>query len=397
MPAHPFDGETRIDRRVPERRNDSAMRAPWARLERGAGEAWVLVLSGDWTLQAKPPPRSAMLRQLPESGATLTFDSEGLGRWGSPLLLFVEALARAARERGLHLQDDGLPEGVRRLLHLARSTPQQAGIPARSPAGILYRVGILVLTQIADTRAVLGFVGGAVLALPRAFTGRARFRGSDLAQLLQDAGADSLPIVGLLSFLIGMVLAFVGAVQLAQFGAQVYVADLVAIGMTREMGAMMTAIVMAGRVGAAYAAHLGTMQVNEEIDALRTLGIPPLEFLALPRLLALTLMLPLLCMYSDLVGILGGMLVAGSLFDIGMTQYLEQTRLAIDLTDFFLGLFKAMVFGSLVATASCFEGLRCGRSSAAVGTATTRAVVLSIVSIIVADTIMTVITHVLDI
>ena len=219
----------------------------------------------------------------------------------------------------------------------------------------------------------------------------ARFQRSELLLTLQQVGAQALPIVSLISFLVGIILAYVGALQLRQFGAQVYVADLVGIAMTREMGAMMAAIIMAGRTGAAFAAQLGTMQVNEEIDALQTLGIPAMEFLVLPRMLALALMMPLLGVYADLLGILGGAVVGLGTLDLGAAEYYYRTINAIGLDDFVAGVMKASVFGVLVAIAGCLRGMQCGRSSAAVGAAATSAVVTGIVLIIVSDAMLTVV------
>jgi phospholipid/cholesterol/gamma-HCH transport system permease protein len=218
--------------------------------------------------------------------------------------------------------------------------------------------------------AMLGFIGEAILAGLRLATGQARFRRVDLVLFVQESGVQALGIVTLISFLIGLILAFMGAVQLRQFGAQIFVADLVGLGMTREMGCVMTGIIMAGRTGAAFAAQLGTMQVNEEIDALQTMGIPPMEFLVLPRMLALMLMMPLLCVYADLLGMLAGLLV-----DLG------------------LGLGKSVIFGALVALAGCLRGMQCGRSASAVGAAATSAVVSGIVWIIVADGLCAVLTN----
>jgi phospholipid/cholesterol/gamma-HCH transport system permease protein len=194
-----------------------------------------------------------------------------------------------------------------------------------------------------------------------------------------------------------LILAFVGAVQLQMFGAQIFVANLVGIAMVRVLGAVMAGIVMAGRTGAAFAAQLGTMQVNEEIDALRTLGVSPMEFLVLPRMLALVVMMPLICIYADLMGVLGGLIVGVGMLDIGLLQYINQTRAALNLTFFFIGLFQACVFGVLVALAGCLRGMQCGRSASAVGAATTSAVVTSIVAIIVATGIITVVCNVLGI
>jgi phospholipid/cholesterol/gamma-HCH transport system permease protein len=176
-----------------------------------------------------------------------------------------------------------------------------------------------------------------------------------------------------------------GAVQLRSFGAQVYVADLVAIAATREMGCLMTGVIMAGRTGAAFAAQLGTMRVNEEIDALVTMGIPPMDFLVLPRMLALVLMMPILTVYADLLAILGGGVVGVTVLGLGLVEYVDRTLHALSLTNVFLGIFKGSVFGVLVAVAGCLRGIQSGRSAAAVGLAATSAVVTAIVLIVVAE------------
>jgi phospholipid/cholesterol/gamma-HCH transport system permease protein len=234
-------------------------------------------------------------------------------------------------------------------------------------------------------------VGESALALARAAVGRARYRRVDLLLNIEEAGANALGIVSLISFLIGLILAFVGAIQLRQFGAQIYIADLVAIGMAREMGAMMAAIIMAGRTGAAFAAQLGTMRVNEEIDALTTMGISPFEFLVLPRMLGLILMMPLLTIYADIVGILGGAVVGIGMLKVGLIPYWHHTWEAASAGDFAAGLIKSVVFGVLIAIAGCMRGMQSGRSSAAVGLAATSAVVTGIVLIIVSDAILTVV------
>lgn len=227
--------------------------------------------------------------------------------------------------------------------------------------------------------------------------GRATWQRSDLLIAMQEAGAESLPIVSLICFLIGMIFAFVGVRQLEPFGAGVYVADLVAVAMVREMAPIMTAIIMAGRTGAAYAAGLGTMKVNEEIDALSSMGVDPVEFLVLPRLVALIVMLPLLSLYGSLLGILGGTVVSLLMMDVGLLQYLTETGDSMQLSSLLGGFFKAFVYGSLVAIAGCQQGMACGSSAMAVGEATTRAVVMGIVLIIVSAAILTVIYITLDI
>ena len=213
----------------------------------------------------------------------------------------------------------------------------------------------------------------------------------DLAQQVLQA----LGIVGLISFLVGLTLAFQSAYQLRQFGAQIYVADLVGIAMSQQMGALMVAIIMSGRSGAAFAAQIGTMQVSEEVDALQTMGLSPVEFLVLPRLLALMLMIPFLTVYADLLGILGGGFVGVTMLKLTATEYWIETKSALTLADFAKGLINGEVFGTLVALAGCLRGMQCGRSSAAVGLAVTSAVVTGIVWIVCSDAILTVIYNVL--
>ena len=291
-----------------------------------------------------------------------------------------------------------MPEGVGRLIALATAVPERKGArkeAAREP--FFSRVGASAIASWQSARELLAFIGEATIALSRFLVGKASFRRSDLILFIQQCGADALPIVTLICVLVGLILAFIGAVQLMMFGAQVYVADLVGIAMVRVMGAVMVGIVMAGRTGAAFAAQLGTMQGNEEIDALKTMGVSPMEFLVLPRMLALVLMMPLLCVYADLMGVLGGLIVGVGMLDIGLLQYINQTKAALKLSYFFIGIIHAIVFGVLVSLAGCLRGMQCGRSASAVGEATTSAVVTSIVAIIVATGIITVICNVLGI
>ncbi len=359
---------------------------------RPADDVLQVRIAGSWKLGRGLPSADEVQRQL-ASGAPVrrvTFDARELGGWDSGLLTFLTRVI--ARNKAQHIEIDqaGLPEGVRRLLALAGAVPERTDTGRGARPSWLARVGSATVDGFQGGRDTLAFLGEASVAFVRLLGGRARYRRSDLYLILQEVGAQALPIVSLISFLVGVILAYVGAIQLRQFGAQIYVADLVGIAMTREMGAIMAGVIMAGRTGAAFAAQLGTMQVNEEIDALRTLGLPPMEFLALPRMLALALMMPLLCVYADLLGILGGAAVGTGVLDLGITQYYVQTTQAIQLADGVAGLLKAAVFGVLVAGAGCLRGIQCGRSSAAVGTATTSAVVTGIVLIIVSDAIMTV-------
>jgi phospholipid/cholesterol/gamma-HCH transport system permease protein len=356
-------------------------------------------VGGPWRLRAGLPAPREVEQALEKGGMRrVAFDAAGLTAWDSSLVTFLVQALEACKRRGVDVDRGGLPEGVQRLLALAEAVPEKQGARAgQARPSFLVRVGSATLAGLAEARTFVAFLGEAVLALGRFFSGRARYRRVDFLLELQEAGARALPIVTLISFLVGLIMAFVGAVSLQQFGAGIYVANMVAVAMTREMGAMMTAIIMAGRTGSAYAAQLGTMNVSQEIDALTTMGIPAMDFLVLPRMLALSLMMPLLAVYSDFIGMIGGAVVATGMLDLGVAQYWEQTKGAIAMKDFFSGVGKSAVFGILVALAGCMEGIRAGRSASAVGDAATRAVVSAIVYIIVTDGIFAVIFHVLGI
>jgi phospholipid/cholesterol/gamma-HCH transport system permease protein len=379
--------------------------------KKGVGNAWQLTagqpdgavtlhLSGPWSLQGALPRAREIESQLPASGssAKLQFDTGELGAWDTSLLTFLISVDKLAKARGMEIDRAGLPAGIGRLLDLATAVPERQGARREgATAPWLERVGKSAMASGKATAEMIDFVGEAAIAFGRLFTGRARFRVSDLMMVIQDCGASALGIVTLISVLVGLILAFVGALQLQAFGAQIYVADLVGIATVREMGAMMTAIVMAGRTGAAFAAQLGTMQVNEEIDALATLGLSPMEFLVLPRMIALILMMPLLCIYADLMGILGGAAVGIGMLHLSPTLYFNETQHAIHLVDIAVGVFKAGVYGVLIALSGCLRGMQCGRSASAVGLAATSAVVTGIVFIITSDGVFNVITNVLHI
>jgi phospholipid/cholesterol/gamma-HCH transport system permease protein len=357
-------------------------------------------LAGDWTIKEELPAVEEVQKQA-DSGPPLqriAFDTQGLGRWDSGFITFLIKLFDQFNRSQIDTDKEGLPEGVRRLLDLAAAVPEKKdarAVAVQEP--FLVQIGKASMDVARQVTALTTFLGEATMAFGRFLVGKAKFRRTDLWLTIQQCGADALPIVSLISFLVGMILAFVGAVQLALFGAQIYIANLVGIAMAREMGAIMTAIIMAGRTGAAFAAQIGTMQVNEEVDALTTMGISPMEFLVLPRMLALIVMMPLLCLYSDLVGIMGGFVVGTGMFDISFTQYMEQTKASLNLTQFGIGVFKSAIFGVIVAIAGCLRGMESGRSASAVGDAATSAVVTSIVLIIVLDGIFAVVTNIIGI
>ena len=359
-----------------------------------------LRLAGEWVVGEPIPPIDDVLTRLASGPAPrrIDFDASRLRRWDSLLLTFLIKLIDYCAEHAVEANREGLPQGVQGLLALAYAVPERQGARRESQrVRWLTRIGHQALDASREVINLITFVGEACQGLWAFLLGRARYRRSDLVLLIEECGAKALPIVTLISLLVGLILAFVGAMQLKMFGAQIYIADLVGIGMAREMGAMMTGIIMAGRTGAAFAAQLGTMQVNSEIDAFKTLGVSPMEFLVLPRMLALILMMPLLCLYADVVGMLGGALVSIGLFGISPMEYIHETQAALDFTDFAVGLVKAAVFGVIVAIAGCMRGMQCGRSSSAVGLAATSAVVTGIVFIVVSDALMTIITTVLDI
>ncbi|MGZ6251810.1 MAG: MlaE family ABC transporter permease [Candidatus Binataceae bacterium] len=355
--------------------------------DRNSDSTLVVHLSGPWHLQRNLPPISLLLSELGSRPETkrLAYETAELTHWDSGLISFLTNAAEICRARGIAEDRGGLPAGLRRLLELAEAVPEKKG--ARSEAArvsFFTRVGNATLGYGLSVNEFLSFLGEVTLAFGKFFRGKARYRKIDLMEVIQECGPDAVGIVALISFLVGVILAFMGAVQLSQFGASIYVADLVGIGMVRDMAAMMTAIIMSGRTGAAFAAKLGTMKVTQEIDALTTMGVSPLEFLVLPRILALILMMPLLCICADLVGILGGLFVGVAMLGLSPGSYMRETISTLTLVNLFGGIIKGTFYGVLIAIAGCLRGFQCGNSSSAVGDAATQAVVMAIVMIVVA-------------
>jgi phospholipid/cholesterol/gamma-HCH transport system permease protein len=352
----------------------------------------VIGVYGRWKIDSTVPPVDDSLKRIETlpGQVCVVIDAQQLGAWDSTLITFLLKLKTLCSEKGLTLDTQQLPSGIQRLLALATAVPEREGARRSAEKGpFLARLGDAALSVQREILDMLAFIGEAFLAFCRFLAGRAQFQKSDLLGFIRDCGPRALPIVTLISLLVGLIFAFVGAIQLLMFGAQIYVANLVAVAMVRVMGAVMAAVIMAGRTGAAFAAQLGTMQVNEEIDALKTLGISPMEFLVLPRMLALVLMMPLLCVYADIMGIIGGMIVGVGMLNLGLVEYVNQTRASLSLSYFWIGLLYSAVFGVLIALSGCLRGMQCGRSASAVGDATTSAVVTSIVAIVVATAIIT--------
>ena len=359
-----------------------------------------LKMSGSWKLDKDLPSVDAISRQLEKySGLqSICIDAREVDEWDSGLLIFMGRSLEIATQQDLELKTIGLPEGATKLLQLAVAVPEKKDArKAPQHKTFLVHLGDETVDFFQGCGDLLEFVGDTTMAFVRLMRGKAQFRRSDFFQVLESCSGQALPIVTLISFLVGIILAFVGLIQLKFFGAEIFIADLVGIAMFRVMAAIMTGIVMAGRTGGAFAAQLGTMQVNQEIDALKTLGISPMDFLVLPRMLGLTLMMPLLALYANLMGVIGGAVVALGEPNISLVQYYHRTVAAVGLWDLGIGLFSSVVFGVIVALSGCMRGMQCGRSASAVGDAATAAVVTAIVGIIVSTAIITLITSILGV
>ena len=359
-----------------------------------------VALAGSWKLGQDLPSAGEVLHAFEGMSGirSIAFDTRELAEWDSGLLIFLKQLSEFSAQKKITIEESGLPQGARKLLALAAAVPaKEDARKAERKVAFLVHVGNETVDFFKAAGDILAFIGDTVVAFLNLLRGKAQYRHSDLWLIMEACGGQALPIVSLICFLVGLILAFIGAIQLQLFGAQVYVADLVGIAMVRLMAAIMTGIVMAGRTGGAFAAQLGTMQVNQEIDALKTLGISPMEFLVLPRMLALAVMMPLLCLYANVMGILGGMVVGVGMLDIGMIQYYNETAKAVNLWNLGIGLFSGIVFGVIVALSGCMRGMQCGRSASAVGDAATSAVVTAIVGIILSTAVITVICNLLGI
>jgi phospholipid/cholesterol/gamma-HCH transport system permease protein len=347
-----------------------------------------LQAGGSWSIHQTVPAAEELRARLqpPAAVAGLRFDFSALGDWDSSLVSVVTEVARICRARNIPIETGGLPPGVERLLHMALAVPEQNARQSPDRELFFTRLGRAGLTLGANVLEVFSFLGLAWLSLGRLLRGRAVFRWNDVWLIMQRCGAEALPIVTLINFLIGLILGFVGAVQLEAFGATVFMATLVGVAMARELGGLMTAIIMSGRTGAAFAAEIGSMKSSQEVDALKTLGLQPMDFLVLPRLLALMLMMPLLTIYGNVMGMIGGAVVAPA-FDVTWTQYFHQLIASVDVPNYAAGIIKSFFFGVIVAGAGCLKGMESGSSSTAVGLATTSAVVTSITTIIAVDAV----------
>lgn len=356
-------------------------------LEARIAGAWALAdgLSDTRTLE------SALTELAPGTRAgTLRFDCSALERFDSSLVCYVIRCAALCAERGIVFARETLPADVAKLIDLTLANRRPPEAERGEDPAFTARVGRWGEKVFRDADRALSFLGETAIAVARLFGGKARFRWRDVVYFIEECGVNALPIITLISFITGMILAYIGSMQLQQFGAVIYVASLIALAMTREMGVIMTCVIMCGRTGSAFAAQIGSMQASEEISALRVLGVNPVEYLVLPRLIALTLMLPLLTLYSDCVGMLGGLFVMGSM-DITPEQYWRQIVVTLNMNHVLSGVLKSFFFGFMVAWAGCHRGMAAGKSSLDVGGAATSAAVLGMVLIVIGDGVFAVI------
>lgn len=356
----------------------------WLVDERG----WTLQLQGDWR-GAAVTLRSGGPEPELSAGAQVKVDTGVMSHWDAGTAPALWRLMAPLRRQGVEFDLQALPEAVQAALELALPKPDAAPdtLPHESAAAGVWQ-GLRVWGR--DAMLTAAFVGEVLLALLRLLRGKAVIRWSDYGRLVDQTGPMSLPIVSLTCFLIGLMLAYMGGAQLERIGGQTYIADVVTVGVVRELAGLMTGVILAGRVGAAFAAQLGTMKANEEIDALRALGIDPVEYLVLPRVLAMMTVAPLLVAYASVVGVLAGLPPAVGIYGVPPFEYLYKCLTALTWTHLWIGLLKGTMYIFLVALAGCREGLHAGRDAQSVGSATTTAVVKALVWIVVAASATTV-------
>jgi phospholipid/cholesterol/gamma-HCH transport system permease protein len=357
-----------------------------------AGDVMEVSLAGIWQITESRPTWTGVLDGRNPARVKLRVDA--VEKWDSSMLLFLFSAQQWCRVTGAYCDIDALPEKIQRLLTQLASS-HETSVPFDRSENFLVTVGNATKDLVSKATVISGFVGECVLSAIRVVRNPRKFRWADCVFEMQQCGAMALPIVSLISFLVGVTLAYTGALVLRQYGGDIFVADLIGLAMVREMGAMMTGVVLAGRTGAAFAAQLGNMKANEEIDALETLGIPPVNFLVLPRVLALGIMMPLLALYANALGILGGMAVARGLLSISPTAFWVEMLTIVSTSDVAVGVIKAVSFGLIVGLAGCLRGLQAERSAAGVGRAATSAVVTAILFIIVADAIFAVLFNII--
>jgi phospholipid/cholesterol/gamma-HCH transport system permease protein len=355
------------------------------------GSATTVALAGTWRLGEVQPSFDSLITANTTSGSpplAIAFDAAAITEWDSSLLIFVSAAESYGETQGCRVDRSGLPEKIIRLLDLSRAVAEREAPPATPALSRVAKLGLYGIATWDSAMSALTFLGEFAQGLGRLATRQTRMQWRQFWVVVESNSSRALPIVTLIALLVGVIIAFLGVVVLQKFGAGYYVSYLVGYGMLREMGALMTGIIIAGRTGAAFAAEIGSMKVTEELDAYETLGISPVDHLVLPRVLGLFVMMPLLTIYADIVGILGGMGVAIALLNLSVTQFNTGLLDAVSLSDALLGAVKATIFGVIIGLSGCMHGLRTGNDASAVGRAATSAVVLGITLIITANAVV---------
>lgn len=365
-----------------------------------ADNTLTIKFNGPWQIFTKIPPLSVATAQFSTHPdiKIIILDTTELSSWDSSLIIFLYQLVKECLGRNVEVRYKNPPEGMEKIVALTLTRTDEK-IPPKAVVTVSFldKVGEISTGLWQGILILLNFLGEIEHAFGRLIRGKAYFRKDEFILLLQRCGVSALGLVSLISLLVGVILAFVGAMQLKLFGAQIYIADIVGIAMVRVMGAVMTGILMSGRTGASFAAELGIMQANEEIDAFKTLGIDPVEFLVIPRILALVIMMPLLTLYADLMGIFGGFVISVSMLNLNPVEYINHTQNAVKMSNLWVGLAHSVVFGIIIAISGCLRGIRCQRSASGVGEATTSAVVTSITAIVIATAVITFICQVLGV
>jgi phospholipid/cholesterol/gamma-HCH transport system permease protein len=357
------------------------------------GDVVRVAVGGRWKITEPLPNWKRLIgRQKP---ARIAVVAEELEQWDSSLLLFLFEAQQWCRAHNASCELEALPEKIRTLLGQLVSSHEKS-VPVDRSQNFFVTVGLATKDAWVKFREIMHFVGETVISAWQLAKSPHRFRWNDCIDEMQQCGAMALPIVSLISFLVGVTLAYTGAIVLRQYGGDIYIADLIGLSMIRETGAVMTAVVIAGRTGAAFAATLANMKANEEIDALEVLGIRPVQFLVLPRMLALTVMMPLLALYANALGILGGGAVALGLLSIPPSAYWVEMLTSLDMSDLAVGVIKATTFGVIIGVAGCLRGLQAERSAEGVGRAATSAVVTALLLLVVADAVFAVLFNILD-
>ena len=352
--------------------------------------------AGVWTVQGIAPVEQRLAALASSDAGKWVIDGSAISALDTAGAWLLHRTMRAVEQRGARVRISGLRPEFNTLLQLIAARAATAEPAAPVKVGLLASIGQQAWSSLLGVSGMLAFIGESAIAFLRSLAQPHRIRWRPILHNLQTAGFEALPITGLLSFLMGVVIAYQGADQLQRFGANIFIADLVGLSMLRELSPLLTAIIVAGRSGSAYAAQIGTMKISEEIDALRTIGIGPQELLVQPKILALVIALPLLTVYADVAGVLGGMLMANSMLDISFSVFLDRLEDALSLSSFLTGIIKAPVFAVIIALVGCFQGFQVSGGADSVGRQTTVSVVQSIFLVIVADALFSIIFNWLD-